>query len=337
MAISTSGILALQPGRSCPLHYRYSPADFAHSANFTAETLYVIGGIYGNVPALEAVLALAADEPAPVTLMFNGDFNWFNIDDAGFRTVNTAVLRHHALRGNVETEIAADNSDAGCGCAYPAYVSADEVARSNDIMVQLRTTAQRHAEIRTGLAALPMHAVADVGGVRVAIVHGDLQSLAGWSLSHDTLALAHVQNNVQKQLVTAQCRIVASSHTCLPVAHLLDTDNRYVGRCAIFNNGAAGMPNFRGESFGVITRIATRPAPQGSLYGTRIGDVHLDALAVHYDHVRWQREFLANWPAGSAAYLSYVCRMTQGPAYSINVANRLTVSNPGTARPTAIA
>ncbi|HTD90985.1 MAG TPA: hypothetical protein VK663_10005, partial [Burkholderiales bacterium] len=67
----------MQPGRSCPLHYRYSPKDFARAPDFNADTLYVIGGLYGNVPALQAALALAAQEPAPVTLAFNGDFNWF--------------------------------------------------------------------------------------------------------------------------------------------------------------------------------------------------------------------------------------------------------------------
>src|SRR5689334_23228841 len=89
-----------RPGRNCPLHYRYAPADLARAADFSVETLYVIGGLYGNGPALEAVLALAAQEITPVTLCFNGDFNWFDIDDAGFRAINNEVLRHHALRGN---------------------------------------------------------------------------------------------------------------------------------------------------------------------------------------------------------------------------------------------
>ena len=324
-----------QPGRSCPLHYRYSPQALARPADFQAATLYVIGGLYGNVPALEAVLALAAREPAPVTLAFNGDFNWFNIDDAGFRAINNVVLRHHALRGNVETEIAGDDSDAGCGCAYPDYVAADEVARSNDISVQLRATARRHSGLRAQLAALPMHSVAEVGGVRVAIVHGDLESLAGWTLSQDTITLDDVKNTLQKHIVTSNCPIITSSHTCLPVAITLDTA---LGRCAVFNNGAAGMPNFRDTQFGVITRVAATPAPQVTpLYGTRIGNIHVEALPVHYDPARWQREFLANWPAGSAGHLSYYSRMTRGPAHTITDANRLTVSNCGSVRPTASA
>ena len=324
-----------QPGRNCPLHYRYAPAAFARAPEVHAATLYVIGGLYGNLPALEAVLALAARESGAVTLLFNGDFNWFNIDDAGFRAINSVVLRHHALRGNVETEIAGDESDAGCGCAYPDYVAADEVARSNTISVKLRETARRHTGLRAQLAALPMHLVAEVGGARVAIVHGDLESLAGWTLSQDAITPDATKNTLQKQIVTANCPIIVSSHTCLPVALTLDTA---LGRCAVFNNGAAGMPNFRDTQFGIITRIAATPAPQVTpLYGTRIGSIHVEALPVHYDPARWQRDFLSNWPAGSAGHVSYYPRMTRGPAHTITDANRLTVSHCGCVQPTAIA
>ena len=324
-----------QPGRNCPLHYRYAPAAFARPPDMHAATLYVIGGLYGNVPALDAVLELAARETTAVTLVFNGDFNWFNIDGAGFCAINNVVLRHHALRGNVETEIAGDESDTGCGCAYPDSVGSDEVARSNDISVTLRETARRHSGLRAQLAALPMHCVAEVGGVRVAIVHGDLESLAGWTLSQDAITPDAIKNMHQKQIVTANCPIIASSHSCLPVALTLDTA---LGRCAVFNNGAAGMPNFRDTQFGVITRVAATPAQQVTpLYGTRIGDIHVEALAVHYDSARWQREFLGNWPAGSAGHLSYYARMTRGPAHTITDANRLPVSNCGSVRPTASA
>ncbi len=48
-----------RPGRSCPRHYRYSPAVFARAADIKAQSLYVVGGLYGNPFALETVLALA--------------------------------------------------------------------------------------------------------------------------------------------------------------------------------------------------------------------------------------------------------------------------------------
>ena len=84
-----------RPGRSCPRHYRYSPAVFARAAELRAQSLFIVGGLYGNPFALEAVLAMARREGA--TLAFNGDFNWFNVDDAGFRAINERVLAHDAI------------------------------------------------------------------------------------------------------------------------------------------------------------------------------------------------------------------------------------------------
>ena len=52
----------MTPGRSCPVEYRYDPASLNRPADFSADTLYVIGGLYGNRPALQAIEALAAAE-----------------------------------------------------------------------------------------------------------------------------------------------------------------------------------------------------------------------------------------------------------------------------------
>ena len=114
---------------ACPLHYRYAPSVFARAADLQADTLYVVGGVYGNRRALETVLGLRAKERGSTALRFSGDFNWFNSDDEGFEAINTAVLSHRALRGNVETEVASDDANGGCGCGYPDSVpEADVIA-----------------------------------------------------------------------------------------------------------------------------------------------------------------------------------------------------------------
>ncbi|MEF8793301.1 hypothetical protein [Thiohalorhabdus sp.] len=51
------------PGRYCPLHYRYRPEHLRRPPELAAEVLYVVGGLYGNLEALTAVRALAAREP----------------------------------------------------------------------------------------------------------------------------------------------------------------------------------------------------------------------------------------------------------------------------------
>ena len=307
---------AQQPGRSCPLHYRYSPASLNRAADFSADTLYVIGGLYGNTPALRAIEELAAAEAVMPTLVFNGDFNWFNIDSAGYWSINETVLRHYALRGNVETELASDDDAAGCGCGYPDSVGDAEVERSNNILARLRETAKASPELRKQLAALPMNHVAQVGKLRIAIVHGDCESLAGWSYDESVMRDAPGIARAAAHCEAARVNVIASSHTCLPVALTLDAGS---SGAALFNNGAAGMPNFAGTSFGVITRIATTPATSpAALYGTVIDGIHIDALAVHYDQAAWLAAFTANWPEGSAAELSYGQRITNGPRYGLN-------------------
>jgi len=311
-----------RPGRACPISYRYAPSTLARSADVEADTLYVAGGVYGNPYAIERILELVHAERNGAVLVFNGDFNWFNVDCGSFASINHAVLRHLALRGNVETEIAHDDPHAGCGCAYPDGVGDDEVDRSNAIIVRLRETARGLPLVREQLGALPMSLVAEVAGVRVGIVHGDAQSLAGWGYSEHALAQPEGVERLRDHVAAARVRVIASSHTCLPVALSLDTPH---GRCALFNNGAAGMPNFRGTRYGLITRIGSLSSPR-ALYGTRIGNAHVEALAVPYDHARWIDAFLASWPPGSAAHASYFERLTEGPCYELSAAVRGHVS-----------
>jgi hypothetical protein len=307
--------LADAPGRSCPRHYRYPPAVFAAPPALRADALYVVGGLYGNGFALDAVLAMARAEGA--ALVFNGDFNWFNADPEGFESVNARVLAHAALRGNVETEIAGEDTGAGCGCGYPDWVGDAEVERSNAILGRLRETARANAPVRSRLGGLPMHLVAEVGAVRVGVVHGDAESLAGWLFSQELLR-RHPER-AARALEAAAVDVFASSHTCLPVMQALASAR---GPVLIANNGAAGMPNFRGERFGVATRIALAPA-RDALYGTRAGAVHVEAVPVRYDHDAWLERFDRVWPAGSPASASYRGRLVAGPRYGIEDAMRI--------------
>ena len=303
-----------RPGRSCPRHYRYPPAVFARAADLKAQSLYVVGGLYGNRFALDAVLDLARREGA--TLVFNGDFNWFNVDPAEFEDVNRTVLEHAALRGNVETEISGEDSGAGCGCAYPEWVGEAEVERSNEILTHLRGTASAYPELRKRLAVLPMHLVAEVGSLRIGIVHGDAESLAGWQFSQE--ALRERPERAGALLAGSSVDVFACTHTCLPVMQEFDAPR---GKALIVNNGAAGMPNFRDTRFGLATRIAGRPSAH-ALYGARLGAAVVEAVPLRYDHEAWLAEFDRAWPAGSPAALSYRKRIASGPGYEVEQAVR---------------
>ena len=295
-------------GRTCPLRYRYGAEAIARLPTVEAETLYVIGGLYGNLPALDAIEAMAGAEPGPVTLVFNGDFNWFNVDEVGFAEINRRVLAHHAIVGNVEAELGVDGDAAGCGCAYPDHVDGAVVERSNRIHARLKATAAGHPDILAALAGLPMIARFAVGGLRVAVVHGDADSLAGWRF--DAAALDEPQNRswIIDAFHRADVDIFASTHTCLPAL-------RRFAPGLVANNGAAGMPNFSEQRYGLLTRIGTRPPSGEALYGEEQNGVNIHALPIRYDHADWVARFFANWPESSDAWLSYFKRIEHGPDY----------------------
>ena len=129
-----------RPGRACPVSYRYSPRVFDREPDLAADTLYIVGGLYGNLAALDALRELAAREDEPPGIVFNGDFHWFDVAPPEFARVTREVFEHHALRGNVETEIAAEDTGAGCGCAYPLDVSDAEVSRSDRKSTRLNSS-----------------------------------------------------------------------------------------------------------------------------------------------------------------------------------------------------
>lgn len=300
-------------GRACPLRYRYGAGAIRRAPLHEATTLYVIGGLYGNLPALDAVEAMAAAEAGPVTLCFNGDFNWFNVDPAGFSEINERVLRHAATLGNVEAELLAVEEGAGCGCAYPDEVGDAFVERSNRIHARLKATAARFPEVVQRLSALPMVARFRVGGCRVGVVHGDAESLAGWRFDVKALDAPENHSWLAEAFRAAHVDVFASSHTCLPVL-------RRFSHGRVINNGAAGLPNFSGSRHGVLTRIGVAPPVHPALYGGVCAGTQVHALPVVYDHAAWEARFLANWPPGSDAWLSYHERIVSGPEYSVSVA-----------------
>jgi len=303
-----------EAGRTCPRDYIYSPAQLARAADFAADTLYVVGGLYGNLAALDSVEALASRESG--TIVLNGDFHWFDAEPTWFAAIEDRVRPYRALRGNIETEVArVDDVGAGCGCAYPDSVSEDVVHRSNAILRELRVIAP--AAARNRLAALPMHLVAQVGSLRIAIVHGDAASLAGWRFAHDALDDPRQLRWLGAMREASQADVFACTHTCL--AAMCDFDLP-AGRMTVVNNGSAGMPNFAGSRLGVITRIGLTPSPHQPLYGLIRDGVYIDALPLAYDHDAFAERFLARWPKNSPAHLSYFSRIMNGPGHTLTQA-----------------
>ena len=312
-------------GRICPPSYSYSPSSFARPPKLLAEVLYVVGGLYGNRFALAEIEQMAARETVATQIVFNGDYHWFDADVGTFTDIDNGVARHTALRGNVETELADDDDTNGCGCAYPESVPDDDVERSNGILDRLRSAARQVDALKPGtrarLAALPMHLVADVGGTRIGIVHGDAWALAGWRFAHYSLHSVEHESALSAVFEQAALDGFASTHTCLPALKVFDTP---LGERFIVNNGAAGMPNFAATRHGLITRLATVPVPRelagARLYGADVAGLYVDTLAVRFDIAAWADEFDRLWPRHSAASVSYRDRILNGPDFSVDEA-----------------
>lgn len=302
----------MNEGRSCPLAYRYSAEALCQEPRPVSEdVLYIIGGLYGNPWALDEIehMALAEERQGHrVKLVFNGDFNWFNASDALFRTINNRVLDHTVSLGNVDYELANPSAGAGCGCAYPEFVDQGVVERSNRIMERLQSIAIEHPDIQRRLSSLPRYQCLIFGGLKVLVVHGDPESLAGWGLAYEAFAGGN-QGDLSQWFLASGADVIASTHTCLPVLWSGLVGER---RRVVVNNGSAGMGNLQSDPRGLITRIGLSSPATEPVAGIESQGLHVSLLPVAYALESWLPEFDRLWPAGSPASVSYRSRILNG-------------------------
>ena len=300
---------AEQAGRVCPADYSYDPVVFNRPPNFEARVLYVVGGLYGNPAAFDAVEHLAQQETVPAAIVFNGDFHWFDAEPQWFAAIEVGVGRHWALRGNVETELGRrDDVGAGCGCAYPPSVGEDVVRHSNEIFAELRRVAT--AAARRRLARLPAHLVAQVGALRVGVVHGDAASLAGWRFAQDMLDQPSRHRWLDDVRRVSNIDLFASTHTCLAALRDFELGT---GRLTVINNGAAGMPNFAGSTFGLVTWSAT---------ACTLTPCRCTTTRARSWTTSWPAGRRARRPMGRISSASPAARTTQSPPHRDKIASR---------------
>ncbi len=92
---------AQTPGRSRPTDYRYGARALAAPATLHAESLWVARGLYGNLPAFEALEARFLEERGEGALVLNGDFHfhWFDASGEAFAGIEGGVALYAATRG----------------------------------------------------------------------------------------------------------------------------------------------------------------------------------------------------------------------------------------------
>ena len=140
------------------------------------------------------------------------------------------------------------------------------------------------------------------------VVHGDLDSLAGWGLAHESFSEGN-DGKLTEWFLASGADVVASTHTCLPVlwSGLVGEQSRVV-----VNNGSAGMGNLQSDPRGLITRIGLSSPVTEPVAGIERQGLHVSLLPVSYSLEAWLPEFDRLWPAGSPAAVSYRNRIRNG-------------------------
>lgn len=294
------------PGRTCPIDYSIGDDFFSKKEDeIMCETVYVVGGLYGNYQALDEIIRLSLAEKENVTIVFNGDIHWFDKDLIDFKAVESVVKKHIPLLGNVETELfRKEDIDVGCGCSYPDCVDEEAVMRSNEIHSMMKANIVADKTIVKELSSRKKGIVVRIDDIRIAITHGDEKSLAGWMCSRDNLMNSARQEELKTWLGKNGIGVLATTHTCAPAA--ISIENHVV-----INNGAAGMPNFKNTKYGVITRIS-RYANEKAIYRAIKNNLFVEAIPVNYDFKKFITWFDSSWSLNSPASISYRDRIVHG-------------------------
>jgi predicted phosphodiesterase len=212
------------------------------------------GGPYSNLEATEAVLAHAASLAIPCErIVCTGDIIAYGADP--LRTV--ALVRAagiNVVKGNCEENLAARAAD--CGCGFPAGSACDRLSSAwfayADRMLD--------SEARTWMGALPRRIDVEIGGVRLAVVHGGVDAINRFVFAStdpgskwDDLERAGV------------CGIIAG-HCGLPFS-------QSINGLLWHNPGAVGMPANDGT-----------PRVWFSILTPRAGALAIEHRAITYDH-----------------------------------------------------
>lgn len=296
-------------GRVCPVDYRIPSNAFAGAPQRSCDVLYVVGGLYGNPFALDAVKKMVAAEAGDVLTVLNGDMHWFDKTADNFAALEQAVADAGPgflpLVGNVEAELRRQvDVGVGCGCAYPECTSDEAVSRSNRIHRMLSAAIEERPELKELLQGRPAVLTVEVAGRKVGVSHGDEKLIGGWGCSRESLQDVLRQDELDRFMADNDLDVFTTTHTCAPAALTL-------ARGSFINNGAAGLPNFRGQRYGLAVRIARTSHPD-ALFGCERDGLWVQAVPVRCDHDAYLAWFDDLWDECSPAAVSYRDRIVNG-------------------------
>ncbi|MHB8667529.1 MAG: metallophosphoesterase family protein [Burkholderiales bacterium] len=185
--------------------------------------LLVFGGNYSNLEATRAVLAQARRLGiGPDNVVCTGDVIAFCADPLA--TVETMRRsRARVLMGNCEESLGVNADDCGCGF--------DKGSPSDLLAAEWYAFANRmlDEDARAWMRSLPRRLHLEIGGRRLAVIHGGVQSISRYIFASTP---AEVK---REEIAWSGCDGVLAGHCGLPFTEIVD------GRLW-HNAGAIGMP-----------------------------------------------------------------------------------------------
>lgn len=233
-----------------------TPVQFAAAPVLRVEgPVLCFGGAYSNLQALQALLAEAARLGIPPTrILCTGDLVAYCADAAA--TVDLAMASGIiVIAGNCEENLAAKLAD--CGCGFDADTVCDRLSQ----VWYAHATRQIRPAHQAWMAALPPRMVLEIGGRRLAVIHGGTRQV-----SHFLFASAP-EAELEEELAGTGCEGVLAGHCGLPFT-------RYLAGGGLWHNaGAIGMP-------------ADDGTPRGwfSVLTPEVGGLRVEHHPLHYDH-----------------------------------------------------
>jgi predicted phosphodiesterase len=183
----------------------------------------ICGGAYGNLQALEALAAFQAGEGvADGNVIHTGDAVAYCADTEA-ATQFIAQRGWHAIKGNVEEQIASGAQDCGCGFEEG---SACDVASARWYAHAVATLSDAS---KAWMAGLPSRLTFEMSGVRAAVVHGSVTQ------TNRFMWASLPETDFNGELDATGAELVIAGHTGIPFT-------RFIGSRCWHNSGALGMP-----------------------------------------------------------------------------------------------
>ncbi|WGI20313.1 metallophosphoesterase family protein [Amylibacter sp. IMCC11727] len=207
----------------------------------TGEIL-LFGGIYSNLPALDALLSIAMDRGIkPQNMICTGDVVAY-CADAEASVARLRALGCLVLSGNCEVQLAQDADDCGCGFEEGSTCSALSARWYAHAKNQVTL------ENKVWMSGLPERIIFTHEGRRYAVVHGGASDIATfvWPVTSDA--------DIQREIDLVQTQVgpvdtVIAGHTGIAM-------DKQVDGVRWINSGAVGMPPNDGDARGAFAILS---------------------------------------------------------------------------------